>query len=245
MEANESGLAQGPEVVYESPSDMWILVIGPDDGERDGSGVSCLRELGCRVRIADLWDPLDERTLGDTPPAVVLIEALDEVDAGRAALVRVQAAPMLRDVPVMIGVTVNALTRLDPQAGYDDFILYPYVPVELYSRIRRAEWRRSDFTATERIKVGELCLDVAAHEVTVDDRPVRLTHQEFALLRFLCRNRGRVYSRHQLLEHVWGVDYYGSSRTVDIHVRRLRMKLGRGAAYLETVRGVGYKMSAP
>ena len=87
--------------------------------------------------------------------------------------------------------------------------------------------------------------DLAAHEVTVDGRYVQLTQQEFALLRFLCQNRGRVYSRRQLLERVWGVDYYGSSRTVDIHVRRLRMKLGNAIGSLETVRGVGYKVKAP
>ena len=97
----------------------------------------------------------------------------------------------------------------------------------------------------ERLKMGSLCVDLAAHEVTVDGRYVQLTQQEFALLRFLCQNRGRVYSRRQLLERVWGVDYYGSSRTVDIHVRRLRMKLGNAIGSLETVRGVGYKVKAP
>ena len=88
--------------------------------------------------------------------------------------------------------------------------------------------------------MGVLCIDLAAHEVTVDSRPVQLTQQEFALLRFLCQNRGRVYSRQQLLERVWGVDYYGTSRTVDIHVRRLRHKLG-AAFPLVTLRGTGYK----
>jgi DNA-binding response OmpR family regulator len=91
-----------------------------------------------------------------------------------------------------------------------------------------------------------MCIDLAAHEVTVDGRGVDLTHQEFALLKFLSQNRGRVYSRDQLLSRVWGVDYYGTSRTVDIHVRRLRMKLGAQASRpIETVRGVGYKMKAP
>ena len=74
---------------------------------------------------------------------------------------------------------------------------------------------------------------------------MELTQQEFALLRFLAQRRGRVFSREQLLEQVWGVDYYGGSRTVDIHVRRLRQKLGSAVGDLETVRGVGYKMKAP
>jgi DNA-binding response OmpR family regulator len=111
--------------------------------------------------------------------------------------------------------------------------------------VRRAEWTRSEFSATERIKIGAMEIDLAAYEVSVDGRNVELTHQEFALLSFLAQNRGRVYTRDQLLSRVWGVDYYGGSRTVDIHVRRLRMKLGSAAEPIQTVRGVGYKMKVP
>ncbi len=153
--------------------------------------------------------------------------------------------PALAEVPVLVAISVSAIQRLDLGDGFDDFVLVPYVPAEVYMRIRRVEWRRSEFQAHERIKIGLLTIDLAAHEVTVDGRPVELTHQEFALLSFLAQHRGRVFTRDQLLERVWGVDYYGGSRTVDIHVRRLRMKLGPTAEPLETVRGVGYKMRAP
>lgn len=225
---------------------MWILVIGPGALHgREGGAVEVLSQLGCRVRAADLWDSLSDVAPPTDPPTAVLVEAVDEVDAGRAALVRIRGASALRDVPVLIAVSVAGLSRLSASDGFDDFVLVPYVPAELYLRLRRAEWRTSEFSAGERIKMGPLCVDLAAHEVTVDGRPVPLTQQEFALLRFLCQNRGRVYSRQQLLERVWGVDYYGSSRTVDIHVRRLRMKLGHAVAQLETVRGVGYKMRQP
>lgn len=225
---------------------MWILVVGPEGlSEREEGAVAILRELGCRVQTANLWDSLDDPALYEDPPTVVLVEAIDEVDAGRAALVRLRAARALLEVPVIIAVSVNAMSRLDANDGFDDFTLFPYVPPELYQRIRRVEWRRSEFTANERVKIGDMMLDLAAHEITVAGRPVQLTHQEFALLRFLAQHRGRVFSRQQLLERVWGVDYYGSSRTVDIHVRRLRMKLGNAIRDLETVRGVGYKMKAP
>jgi len=228
------------------PAPMWILVVGPKDVlQREDGAVEVLRDLGCRVRTADLWDSLDDEDLVQEPPTLILVEALDEVDAGRAALVRLRAAPALAEVPVLAAVTVNALTRIDARDAFDDFVLSPYVPAELYLRIRRVEWLKSDFRAEEHIKMGRLSIDLAAHEVSVDGRQVQLTQQEFALLRFLCQNRGRVFSRSQLLERVWGVDYYGSSRTVDIHVRRLRMKLGEAVANLETVRGVGYKMRAP
>jgi DNA-binding response OmpR family regulator len=226
---------------------VWILVVGRRDmHDRPDGGVAVLRDMGCRVRAADLWDGLDEDAeLAQRPPACVLIEALDQVDAGRAALLRLRSVPALMEVPCLVAVSVGALPRLDPQDGFDDFVLVPYVPAELYVRVRRAEWRKSEFENGDRLKVGSLVIDLAGHEVSVDGRPVELTHQEFALLRFLAQHRGRVFSREQLLQRVWGVDYYGGSRTVDIHVRRLRMKLGAAAAPLETVRGAGYKMKAP
>ena len=225
---------------------MWILVVGsPHVVEREHGGAQVLGELGCRVRKADLWDRLDAPEIVEDPPTAVLVEAIDEVDAGRAALMRLRGISALVDVPVLLAVTVNAIQSIKPSDAFDDVVLVPYVPVELYVRIRRAEWGRSEFESQERIKVGRVLLDIAAHEVEVDGRPVQLTQQEFALLRFLASNRGRVFSRQQLLERVWGVSYYGGSRTVDIHVRRLRMKLGKDALPIETVRGVGYKMKAP
>ncbi|MFW5875595.1 MAG: winged helix-turn-helix domain-containing protein [Myxococcota bacterium] len=225
---------------------MWILVVGPEGvlGRPEGA-VASLRELGCPVETADLWDSLDDPALAENPPTAVLVEAIDEVDAGRAALVRLRAVPALAEVAVLAAVSVNAISRLNVADGFDDFVLVPYVPAELYMRIRRIEWRRSEFAGQERTKVGSIVIDLAGHEVSVDGRPVELTQQEFALLRFLSQNRGRVFTRNQLLERVWGVDYYGSSRTVDIHVRRLRMKLGGALDSLETVRGVGYKMKKP
>ncbi len=225
---------------------MWILIVGsPQTVERPEGGAEALRQLGCRVRTSDLWDRLDHPELAADPPGAVLIEAVDEVDAGRAAMVRLRAVPALSDVPVLLAVTVNAIQRIQPQDAFDDIVLVPYVPVELYVRIRRAEWGRSEFESPERIKVGKVVIDVAGHEAWVDGRAVVLTQQEFALLRFLSSHRGRVFSRQQLLDRVWGVDYYGGSRTVDIHVRRLRMKLGTDKVPLRTVRGVGYKMDAP
>ena len=225
---------------------MWIMVIGSAAGlERDGGGAHVLRELGCEVKTADLWDSLDEVAIAQSTPAAVLIEALDQFDAGRAALLRVRGVPGLAEVPVLLAITVGQSQRLAARDGFDDFILVPYVPAELYARVRCAEWRRSEFAGSERIKIGGMCIDLAGHDVTIEGRPIELTHQEYELLRFLSQHRGRVFSREQLLNRVWGVDYYGGSRTVDIHVRRLRMKLGSAAEPIETVRGAGYKMKAP
>lgn len=225
---------------------MWILVVSPSHAaNRPEGGAQVLTNLGCRVRTVDLWDRMDDPELIAEPPTAALVEGLAEVDAGRAALLRLRAVPALADVPVLLAITVNALQGIRASDAFDDVVLVPYIPAELYVRIRRAEWSRSEFQSEERVKVGRVVIDLAAHEVSVDGRAVELTHQEFALLRFLATHRGRVFSRQQLLERVWGVDYYGGSRTVDIHVRRLRMKLGKDSIPVETVRGVGYKMRAP
>jgi DNA-binding response OmpR family regulator len=226
---------------------MWVLVVGSEKlAERPEGGVAVLRELGCTVRHADLWDALSATELsGQRPPAAVLIEALDHVEAARSVLDSLRNAPALAGTPVLCAVTVAGLSRLTPEDGFDDVVLVPYLPVELYVRIRRADYRKSEFTREGTLKLGPLVVDCAAHEAKIDGRPLVLTAQEFALLEFLLKNRGRVYTRQQLLERVWDVDYYGGSRTVDIHVRRLRMKLEGVAESLETVRGVGYKMRAP
>ena len=216
----------------------------PQLAERPEGGAAVLRDLGCRVRIADLWDPLEsDPSFAATPPAAVLVEALELVEVGRAALARLRAVPALREVPMLLAASVPALQRLTPEDAFDDVVLVPYVPVELYVRIRRQEWRRSAFAEGDRIKLGPLSIDSGAHEAQLEGRVLELTHQEFALLEFLARHPGRVFTRQQLLERVWSVDYYGGSRTVDIHVRRLRMKLGT-VDPIETVRGVGYKMRA-
>lgn len=222
---------------------MWILVVGKEALlQRPDGCVSVLEELGCRVHTADLWDSLCGHSFPNETPGCIVVEAFDEMDAGRAALLRLRGVEAFADVPVIAAVTVNALGRLDMADGFDDFALVPYVAPELYARIRRAEWRRSEFSSQERIKIGGLMVDLAAHEVWVDGVPIELTNQEFNLLSFLCQHRGRVFSREQLLTRAWGVDYYGSSRTVDIHVRRLRQKLGLAAEPIRTVRGAGYKM---
>ena len=117
------------------------------------------------------------------------------------------------------------------------------MPAELYARLRQLDWRSASFASGETMKMGELVIDVAGHEARERGRRVPLTHQEFELLRFLAQHRGKVFTREQLLTRVWGYKYAGGTRTVDIHVRRLRAKLGAvQGGMIETVRNVGYKM---
>ncbi|MFC1642212.1 winged helix-turn-helix domain-containing protein [Myxococcota bacterium] len=201
------------------------------------------------MRSIDLWDdPVnliedddDERGIR---PRVLLFEALDRPDLAAIALRAVRKEHYFDNVPALVAVTVGQIARVEPSSGFDDFVLCPYVPEEVYARIRMLEWRRSEFTTEERHKVGAILVDTAAHEVHVQGRPVALTAREFALLAYLCERRGKVLSREHLLSKVWGARYDGGPRTVDIHVRRLRAKLGDSLP-LDTLRGSGYKLRAP
>lgn len=226
---------------------MWVLVVGSEKlAERPEGGVTVLRELGCTVRHVDLWDALSTAPVPPgKPPAAILIEALDHVEAARAAARSLRGSPQLAKAPLLCAVTVTGVQSIKAEDPFDDIVLVPYVPVELYVRIRRVDYQKSEFSGEGVQKLGPLVLDGAAHEARLDGHPLVLTAQEFALLEFLLKHRGRVFTRQQLLERVWDVDYYGGSRTVDIHVRRLRMKLGEVGSALETVRGVGYKMRGP
>lgn len=226
----------------------FVAVVGhgPSLAREDGAA-ALLRELGADVRTLDLWDDPAGLFAGPGGDAAavraLVVEALDRPDLATAALRALRREPRLERAGALVALTQAQVARLEPSSGFDDFALVPYLPVELYARIRLLEWRRSEFANEERVKLGALVIDRSAREVSVEGRPVALTAKEFALLAFLCENRGRVKTREQLLARVWGADYEGGPRTVDIHVRRLRAKLG-AAFPLETLRGAGYKLAA-
>ena len=127
--------------------------------------------------------------------------------------------------------------------GADDYIVKPFGVMELLSRVRAVIRRAGDEQSPQtELAVGELRMDVARHRVFVKGRDVTLTHMEFELLRYLLINRGIALTRERLLDAVWGVDYPGDTRTVDVHMRTLRVKLGEASRCLQTVRGVGYRL---
>ncbi len=211
-------------------------------GERD-SLASVLSDLGCDLRLGrfDLGG-LDGADLGATPPDVVVVDAGDELLAATRAVRKLRSDGPLAEVPVLIAVNLARLPALDFSAGFDDFVLQPLVPAELYARLRQLDWRTAAFGSDEVLKLDDLVIDIAGHEARLGGRRLQLTHQEFELLRFLAQHRGRAFTRDQLLERVWGYRYAGGTRTVDIHVRRVRAKLGPTAgALIETVRNHGYK----
>ena len=225
-----------------------VLVVGhPQQLESPESVASMLRQLGAEVRTLDLWDDfvdIVEQARAAGGIRAIVFEAGERPDFAAAALRSARKAKDLAETPTIIALPPRQITAFEPASGFDDFIVMPCVPAELYARVRALEWRRSEFATEERLKVGALVVDRAAHEVSVEGRRVTLTAKEFALLAFLAANRGRVFSRETLLARVWGSRYEGGPRTVDIHVRRLRAKLG-DALPIETLRGAGYKLRAP
>ena len=125
---------------------------------------------------------------------------------------------------------------------YDDFCLTPFHPVEVEARLRHLLFQGFTQVKTETVEYSGLALNVETYQASIEGRPLDLTYMEYELLKFLAQNPGKVFTREILLSRVWGYEYYGGARTVDVHVRRLRAKLGEEQANLiQTVRSVGYR----
>ncbi|WP_460520661.1 winged helix-turn-helix transcriptional regulator [Humibacter antri] len=146
-------------------------------------------------------------------------------------------------VPVVLVLTEGGLTAVTAEWGADDVILEGAGPAEIDARIRLAVERRSNDPAQSKIQASGVTIDEASYSAKVHGRPLDLTFKEFELLRFLATHPARVFTREQLLSEVWGYDYFGGTRTVDVHVRRLRAKLGDSESLIGTVRNVGYRFN--
>ena len=176
-------------------------------------------------------------------PTLILLDIMLPGEDGLTILRKIRANAGTTSIPVMM-ITAKT-TEFDKvsglELGADDYITKPFGMAELVARVK-ALLRRSGMKASaERLEHGELVVDIAKHTVTVGGQVVILTYKEFSLLACLMENAGRAYTREQLLETVWGYDYEGGTRTVDVHVQTLRTKLGTSGRFVETVRGVGYR----
>ena len=204
-----------------------------------------LQDLGCDiVPVGYDFDDLPQ-DIERVRPSVVVVDAGPYLEIGRSVIKRAKQIPALADIPILLCIEVSRLAGLDPALGMDDFLLSPIVGPELYARIRQLDWRLSSFTSSGRIKLGDLVIDTVAVEASFRGRTLKLPRQEFQLLKFLACGAGRVFTREQLLSRVWRYRYTGNTRTVDIHIRRLRAKLGTAANMIETVHHVGYKLKSP
>lgn len=203
------------------------------------------------ARLLDLggfsWKPVaDERTaVTETPDdgwggAIVVIGDQSESAWALCRAIRKGDLPV---EPLLLLIGGNRLDELDLRDElYDDFCLDPFHPRELEARLRHLFWRTGTGAAPELVEHGGLVLNLETYQAQIDGHPLDLTYMEYELLKFLAQHPGKVFTRETLLSRVWGYEYYGGARTVDVHIRRLRAKLGEEHANLiQTVRSVGYR----
>ena len=190
---------------------------------------------------ADFWQALEKEL-----PQLVLLDIMLPDEYGLHILKRLRAGAETADLPVMMLTAKSSeydrVVGLD--SGADDYMPKPFGMMELVSRVRALLRRAAKPAAEDKLfTAGSLAVDVKRRAVTVDGEPVILTYKEFELLCYLLENRGVVLSRDQILTKIWDYNYSGETRTVDVHIRTLRQKLGDAGALIETVRGVGYRLA--
>ena len=205
--------------------------------------IYALRSSGMEAEGFETPSALREAMSEELPELLLLDRMLPEED-GLDVLKKLRSAPETRKLPVIMltakGTELDKVEGLD--SGADDYIAKPFGTMELISRIKALLRRVSDAPAeSEKLEAGGLCVYPSRHEVIADGTMVTLTLKEYDLLLMLLRHQGEVFSRESLLREIWGYDFAGESRTVDVHIRTLRQKLGSCGEVIQTIRGVGYK----
>ena len=182
--------------------------------------------------------------LKEEKPELILMDIMLPGESGMELLARLKGDRHYKNIPVIMLTAKSSeydkVLGLD--GGADDYITKPFGMMELISRIKAVLRRTGQREDTDVLEAGKVRMDVDRHEAWVDGAQVALTYKEFELLKLLLLNRNIVLSRDRLLEDIWGYDYTGETRTVDVHVRTLRQKLGEGGSCIETVRGIGYRI---
>jgi two-component system, OmpR family, phosphate regulon response regulator PhoB len=187
--------------------------------------------------------------LAERKPDVVLLDWMLPLVSGIEVCRQIRRSPSSRTLPVIMltarGEEGDRVRGLN--SGADDYIVKPFSPAELIARVRAVMRRAQPTSAEEVLRFADVAMDLVAHRVTRNGQPIHLGPTEFRLLRFLMQHPGRVFSREQLLDRVWGHDVYVEVRTVDVHIRRLRKALNAGKAVdlIRTVRAAGYALDAP
>ena len=222
-----------------------IYCVEDDSAIRDIE-VYALRSTGFEAEGLENGEQLFE-AIAKRVPELIILDVMLPGEDGREILKRIRFSALTRSVPVIMatarGEEYDKITGLD--SGADDYLVKPFGMMEMVSRVR-AVLRRSGGgeSAQKLLTLGSLALDPASHTVTVNGQAVTLTLKEFEILRTMMAKPGVVFTRDRLLSEVWGTDYDGETRTVDVHIRTLRQKLGDAGALIGTVRGVGYRMEA-
>ena len=212
-----------------------ILVLSSDEGS---SVLPALSLLSHRVRTI----PAEPAALVNAPTAdIVVVDARHDL-AGAKALCRILTTTGL-SAALLVAVHEGGMPALNSEWGFDDVVLSGAGPGEVDARIRLLTTKASKDPTDQMISTSGVTIDEVSYQAKVNGRALDLTFKEFELLRFLAGHPQRVFTREQLLSEVWGYDYFGGTRTVDVHVRRLRAKLGDMESLIGTVRNVGYRFT--
>ena len=219
---------------------IWCVEDDPSIREIE---VYALNSTGLEARgFADggeFWEALDTEQ-----PELVLLDVMLPGEDGVAILKRLRSDERYREIPVIMatakGTEFDKVQSLD--FGADDYITKPFGMMEMVSRVKAVLRRSQPKQSAPLLKLKGLTLDENQHTVTIDDQRVVLTYKEYELLRLFLSHPGMAFSREQLLQTVWNTEYAVETRTVDMHIRTLRQKLGEYGRYIETIRGVGYRL---
>lgn len=219
---------------------MSLIYVVEDDKNIQEIEQIALKNSGYQVVTFDTAGDFFDALKTQTPDLLLLDIMLPDMD-GLQVLEQVRGQAALRSLPIIM-VTAKT-TELDKvrglDMGADDYLSKPFGIMELISRVK-ALLRRSGGKKEKNITIGQVCLDEEKHKVTVDGQACELTYKEYELLKLLMANAGVVTSRESILEQVWGTDFEGESRTLDMHIKTLRQKLGASGGMIKTVRNVGY-----
>lgn len=186
--------------------------------------------------------PAEPAALVGAPPAdVIIVDARADLQSAKS-LCKILTTTGAGS-PIIVVLTEGGLTAVNAEWGIDDVLLETAGPAEVDARLRLAIGRQSRDEGSSMIRASGVTIDEASYSAKVHGRTLDLTFKEFELLRFFATHPSRVFTREQLLSEVWGYDYFGGTRTVDVHVRRLRAKLGDMESLIGTVRNVGYRFT--
>lgn len=179
------------------------------------------------------------------PPEIMLLDA-DGAAVGSDVWELTQRIRQEMGIPLVVLVPREKLEGFDLADGIDDFVLKPWDATEIAVRLRRILRQKGNLESEDTIRCGDLVIDSARCEVSLCGKPIVLTFKEYQLLKFLANNKGKVFTREILLNKVWGWDYYGGDRTVDVHIRRVRSKIeDMNHYFIETIRNIGYRFTEP
>ena len=219
-----------------------IYCVEDDDNIRE-LVIYTLETTGLKARGFAEGSAFMEALAFDTPE-LILLDIMLPGDDGLELLKKLKSSPKTKGIPVIMvtakGTEYDKVIGLD--SGADDYVTKPFGMMELVSRVKAVLRRAGKVEDRIDMEFSGVRMDIKKHEVTVDGKQVALTLKEFELLEKLMRNQGIVLTRDQLLTEIWGYDFDGETRTVDVHIRTLRQKLGAKGEIIQTVRGVGYRV---